>query len=89
MKLKKKIIRNRGLTVAAIVFAVAEEPLGDAAVVAPLGAAAPAGRAVALAADVRRLVAAVATVVVGVTVPVTGDAQIRRERITVSSSSGA
>lgn len=57
------------ITVSTIVLAVAEEPLRYAPVVAPVGTALPAGRAVALPANVRRLVRPVAAVVVRVAVP--------------------
>lgn len=56
-------------TVATIVFTVAEQPLGDTSVIRVSWTTLPSGGAVLLSAHVRRLVAVVTAIIVGIAHP--------------------
>ena len=65
---------NEKLTVTTVILAIAEQPLRNATVIAPLGTPAPAGSAVPLTTNVRRFIGSIAAVVIGVAVPTLLDA---------------
>ena len=57
------------ITITTIVLPVAEEPLRNAAIVAPFGTTSPSGGTIPLAADVCRFVRSITAVIVGIAIP--------------------
>jgi len=57
------------ITIATIILSIAEQPLRNAAIVAPFGTASPPGGTIPLATNVRRLVGTISAIIIRITVP--------------------
>lgn len=63
------VLRQLVRSITTIVLPVAEEPLRNAAIVAPFGTTSPSGGTIPLAADVCRFVRSITAVIVGIAIP--------------------